>query len=87
MSNTEQTTALTPALNAQSALAEMTQAGRLDKYLNSFKQGGKEICDLNTSGINSLAIAQGVSIDGVIILDEDDTQRTRSSSGYQPCRA
>ena len=65
MSDTEQTTALTPALNAQSALAEMTQTGQLDKYLYSFKQGGKEICDLNTSGINSLAIAQGVSIDGV----------------------
>ena len=76
MSNTEQSTALTPVFDAQSALAEMTQAGRLDKYLYSFKQGGKEICDLNTSGINSLAIAQGVSIDGVIILDEDDTQIT-----------
>ena len=76
MGDTEQSTALTPALNAQSALAEMTQTGQLDKYLYSFKQGGKEICDLNTSGINSLAIAQGVSIDGVIILEEDDTQIT-----------
>ena len=76
MSNTEQTTALTPALNAQSALAEMTQAGRLDKYLYSFKQGNKEICDLNTSGVNSLAIAQGVSIDSVTIIQEDDTQIT-----------
>ena len=76
MSNTEQTTALTPTHNAQSALAEMTKAGRLDKYLYSFKQGNKEICDLNTSGINSLAIAQGVSIDSVIILEEDNTQIT-----------
>ena len=76
MGDTEQTTALTPAHNAQSALAEMTQTGRLDKYLYSFKQGGKEICDLNTSGVNSLAIAQGVSIDSVIILEEDDKQIT-----------
>ena len=76
MGDTEQTTALTPAHNAQSVLAEMTQTGQLDKYLYSFKQGNKEICDLNTSGINSLAIAQGVSIDGVIILEEDDTQIT-----------
>ena len=76
MGDTKQSTTLTPVFDAQSALAEMTQTGQLDKYLYSFKQGGKEICDLNTSGINSLAIAQGVSIDGVIILDEDDTQIT-----------
>ena len=77
MSNTEQSTALTPAYNAQSeALAEMTQTGQLDKYLYSYKQGGKDITDLSTAGINSLAIAQGVSIDSVIILEEDDTQIT-----------
>ena len=48
MGDTKQSTALTPVFDAQSALAEMTQTGQLDKYLNSFKQGGKEICDLNT---------------------------------------
>ena len=51
MGDTKQSTALAPVFEAQSeALAEMTQTGQLDKYLYSFKQGGKEICDLNTSG-------------------------------------
>ena len=69
-------TALTPVSDAQSALAEMTETGQLDKYLYSYKQGNKEITDLNTAGVNSLAIAQGVSIDSVIILEENDTQST-----------
>lgn len=60
----------------QSTLSQMMQAGEVDKYLYSFKQGGKDVCDLNVAGINRLAIAVGVSIEDVEIIEEDETQIT-----------
>ena len=70
--------------DGQSVLAEMTRAEQIEKYIYSFKQGKKEVSDLNVDGINRLAIAVGVSIEEVEILDEDETQITVKAIAVNP---
>ena len=70
--------------NPQSTLQEMTRTGEIDKYLYSFKQGGKEVSDLNVDGINRLAVACGVSIDDVTIIDEDESHITVKAVAVNP---
>ena len=70
--------------NPQSTLQEITRTGELDKYLYSFKQGGKEVSDLNVDGINRLAVACGVSIDDVTIMDEDESHITVKAVAVNP---
>ena len=60
----------------QGELAEMMSSGQIDKYLYSFKQGKKEVCDLNVDGISRLAVSLGVSIEDVMIVEEDEVQIT-----------
>ena len=63
-------------LDGREKLAEMMSSGEINKYLYSFKQGKKEVTDLNVDGINQLAISLGVSIEDVTIIGEDETQFT-----------
>ena len=70
--------------DGQSVLKDMVQAGQIDKYLYSFKQGDKEVCDLNVDGINRLAIAVGVSIAEVRIIEEDEAQITVQAIAVNP---
>ena len=70
--------------DGQSVLAEMTRAEQIEKYIYTFKQGKKEVSDLNVDGINRLAIAVGVSIEDVEILNEDDTQITVKATAINP---
>ena len=62
--------------NGREKLAEMMSTGEIDKYLYSYKQGKKEVCDLNVDGINQLAISMGVSVEDVTIIEDDENQFT-----------
>lgn len=56
----------------QRMLQEMELAERLDTYTYTFKQGNRSITDVSADGVNKLAVAAGISIDEVEIVDETD---------------
>ena len=60
----------------QNVLAEMLEAGQMDKYLYSYTKGNQEVCDLNVDGINRLSIACGVDMEDIEIIEDTDSHIT-----------